>query len=318
MKLSQEACYNGPERKGSMRIRQPGKVCERLWCLGREESCVYLLEGRDGFLILNGGMSYIVPDLLSQLEEFDIDAGRMTKFLILHSHFDHVGIVPFLKRRYPQIEVYASARAWEILDMPKAVNTINAFSRSVAERMGREAVYSMYDLEWQDNLTGKPIREGEKIDLGDLSVSILEIPGHSSCSIAAYVPELRALFPSDGSGVPFRGTIMTSGNSNYTQFQENLERLKGLEVDYHCADHYGYVAGEEAREFNLRTIEAARQHRGLMEETYRLTGDIDVAAKRLTTSFFAENPDYFLSSEIFLNVYRQMLRHVVSGMEENR
>ncbi len=84
-----------------MRIRHPGKVCERLWYLGREESGVYLLEGRDGFLVINGGLSYIVPDVLKQMEDVGIDEGRITKLLILHSHFDHVGIVPFLKRRHP-------------------------------------------------------------------------------------------------------------------------------------------------------------------------------------------------------------------------
>ena len=298
-----------------MRIRHPGKVCERLWYLGREESGVYLLEGRDGFLMLNGGMSYIVPDLLPQFEEFGIDEGRITKLLILHSHFDHVGIVPFLKRRHPHMEVYASGRAWEILHKSKAMKTINDFSRSVARRMGREEVYSIYDLEWQNDLTGKSVGEGGKIDLGGVSVSILEIPGHSSCTIAAYVPELKALFPSDGSGIPFKGIIISSGNSNYTQFQENLERLKTLEVEYLCADHYGYVAGEEAREFNAKTIEAAHRHRGLMEETYRSTRDIDVVAKKLTASFFAQNPDYFLSPEIFLDVYRQMVRHIAGVME---
>lgn len=301
-----------------MRIRQPGKICEHLWCLGREESCVYLLEGRDGFLMVNGGMSYIVPDVLAQLEQFGIDAERITKFLILHSHFDHLGIVPFFKRRLPRLEVYASARAWEILHMTKAVNTANEYSRSVAKKMGREEVYSLYDLDWQDHLNGMIVREGDKMELGGLSVSIMEIPGHSSCTIAAYVPELKVLFPSDGSGVPFKGIIMTSGNSNYTHFQENLERLKTLEVDYLCADHYGVVTGEEARAFNLRTIEAAREHRALMEETYRLTKDIDVAANTLTASFFTENSEYFLSHEIFLSVYRQMLRHVVSGMEVAR
>ena len=52
-----------------------------------------------------------------------------------------------------------------------------------------------------------------------------------------------------------------------------------------------------------------------MEETYRSTNDIDVAAKKLTTSFFAQNPDYFLSPNILLEVYRQMVRHVAGVME---
>jgi len=300
-----------------MRIRNPGKVREHLWFLGREESGVYLLEGKDGSMLISGGMSYIVPDLLQQFKEFGIDENRISKLLILHAHFDHVGIVPFFKRRHPRLEVYASQRGWEILQMEKAINTINEFSRMVTNRMGKEEVYSTYDLDWRDDVSGSSVREGDRIDLGGPEVSILEIPGHSSCCIGAYVPEWKALFPTDGGGIPFDRTIVTSGNSNYTKYQEGLERLKPLEVEYYCADHYGYVTGEEAREFIPKTIEIARQLRSRMEEAYRSTKDIDLAAQKLISCFCDENPGYFLSPEIFLDVYRQMVRHIASVMEGN-
>lgn len=298
-----------------MRIRKPGKVREGIWCLGREESGVYLLEGDDSSMIVSGGMSYIVSDILQQFNEFGIDEKRMKKLLILHSHFDHVGIVPFIKRRHPKIEVYASQRGWEVLQMDKAILTINEFGRNVARRMGKGDVYSAYDLEWRKDVSGTTIREGNRIDLGGLEVSILEIPGHSSCCIAAYVTEIKALFPTDGGGIPFDKTIVSSGNSNYTQYQQSLERLKDLEVDYYCADHYGYVTGAEAREFISRSIESAKKNRAWMEEVYRSTRDIDAAAQKLTSSFYQENPDYFLSPEIFLDVYRQMVRHMATVME---
>jgi glyoxylase-like metal-dependent hydrolase (beta-lactamase superfamily II) len=298
-----------------MRIRKAGKVIERLWFLGREESGVYLLEGNDGSMIVSGGMSYIVPDLVRQFKEFGIDEGRIKKLLILHAHFDHVGIVPFFKRRHPGIEIYASQRGWEILKMDKAINTINEFSRAVTKRMGSEEVYSTFDLDWREDISGKVVREGDRIDLGGLEAAIIEIPGHSSCSIAAYVPEFKVLFPTDGGGIPFDKTIITSGNSNYTKYQESLERLKGLPVEYYCADHYGYVTGEEAREFISKTIEMASRKRTLMEEVYRSTRDIDVAAEKLVSSFYDENKGYFLSPEIFLDVYRQMVRHIASVME---
>lgn len=300
-----------------MRIRKPGKVRERLWFLGREESGVYLLEGNDGFMIISGGMSYIVPDLLQQFREFGIDEEKITKLLILHAHFDHVGIIPFFKRRHPKMEIYASRRGWEILQMEKAINTINEFSRTITKRMGEEEVYPTYDLDWRDDVTGKTVCEGDRIDLGGLEVSILEIPGHSSCCIAAYVPEFKALFPTDGGGIPFDETIVASGNSNYTKYQESLERLKGLEVEYYCADHYGYVTGEEARKFISKSIEMARQQRARIEEIYRSTKDIDLAAKKLISFFYNANSDYFLSPEISLEVYRQMVRHIANVMEGN-
>ena len=268
-------------------------------------------------MIISGGMSYIVPDVFQQFKEFGIDEEKITKLLILHSHFDHVGAVPVLKRRHPRMEIYASRRGWEILQMEKAIDTINEFSRSVAKRMGKEEIYSMYDLEWRDDVKGNTVREGDRIDLGDREVSILEIPGHSSCCIAAYIPGFKALFPSDGGGIPFDETIVTSGNSNFTRYQENLERLKLLEVDYYCADHYGYVIGEETRKFVPKTIEMAKQMRLRLEEVYRSSKDIDEAARKLTSSFYEENPYYFLSPEIFLDVHRQMVRHISSVMEGN-
>jgi glyoxylase-like metal-dependent hydrolase (beta-lactamase superfamily II) len=304
-------------RSRRMRIRKPGRVKEGLWFLGREETGVYLLEGRQESMIISGGMSYIVPDLLQQLTDFNIDEERITKLLILHSHFDHVGIVPFMKRRLSKTEVYASERAWEILTMEKAIHTINEFSRTVARRMRKDEVYSIYDLEWRNDVTGKVVRDGDALDLGGVTVSILEIPGHSSCSIAAYVPEWKALFPTDGGGIPFRETFITSGNSNYTKYQEGLEKLKNLEVEYYCADHYGYVTGEEAREFIPKTIEMAKKHRAELEEAYRSTGDIDEAAKAMVNSFYDENRGYFLSPEIFIDVYRQMVRHIAGAMEGN-
>jgi glyoxylase-like metal-dependent hydrolase (beta-lactamase superfamily II) len=300
-----------------MRIRKPGKVRDQLWFLGREESGVYLLEEDDESMIVSGGMSYIVPDLLQQFREFGIDEEKVTKLLILHAHFDHVGIVPFIKRRHPKMEIYASRRGWEILQMEKATNTINEFSRTVAKRMGKEEVHSTFDLDWRDDVTGETVCEGNRINLGDLEISILEIPGHSSCCIAAYVPELKTLFPTDGGGIPFSETIITSGNSNYTKYQQGLERLKGLEVEYYCADHYGYVTGGEAREFISKSIEMARQQRARIEEVYRTTKDIDLAAQKLISLFYDENPYYFLSPEIFLGVYRQMVQHIAKAMEGN-
>ena len=298
-----------------MHIRNPGKVRDGLWYLGHEESGVYLLEGQDESMVISGGMSYIVPAVIQQMKTFGIKRESIGKILILHSHFDHVGIVPYLKRSQPDIEIYASARAWEILRMPKAIDTINEFGRSVTERMGMMEAYSLYDLDWRDDISGSVVSEGDEIKLGNVKVQIIETPGHSSCLISAYIPQFKALFPSDGGGIPNPQAIITSGNSNFTKFQNSLEKLKALEVAYYCADHYGYLTGDEAGEFILRSIQSAKEHRAKIEDAYLKTKDIDLAAKEMINSFYAENSNYFLSPEVFEGVYRQMVRHIAEAME---
>jgi glyoxylase-like metal-dependent hydrolase (beta-lactamase superfamily II) len=197
-----------------MRIRKPGKIGEHLWYLGCEESGVYLLEGQGESMIISGGMSYILPDVLKQMREFGVQEDRIRKLLILHAHFDHVGIVPFFKRRHPELQIYGSPRAWEILSMPKAINTINAFSGMVAAHRGRVEDCSGLDTEWREDVEGASVSEGDQIGIDHIEVQIFETPGHSSCSISAYVPQIKALFASDGGGIPYQDMIVTAGNSN--------------------------------------------------------------------------------------------------------
>ncbi|MCX5852162.1 MAG: MBL fold metallo-hydrolase [Deltaproteobacteria bacterium] len=298
-----------------MRIRHAGRVCDGIWCLGRLESDVYLLEGRDSSLIISGGISAIIPDVLSQFNSFKIDESRITGLLILHAHFDHLGIIPFLKRRMPRLEVYASSRAWKVLTNPKAIETINTFSSFTNELLGAKQSLSSFDAEWRDDVKGTTIGEGEALDLGSMTVKIMETPGHSSCSISAYIPEIKALFASDGGGIPFRDEIIPSGNSNYTQFEQSLTRLNALDVEYLCADHYGYVTGDEARAFIGNAIEAAKLFRELMETVYRRTGSIDDAVNELVENTMATHSDYFLPKDILTTVYQQMMKHIASVSE---
>jgi glyoxylase-like metal-dependent hydrolase (beta-lactamase superfamily II) len=317
MRASQITPDPGRVRKGeatSMRIREAGKITDNLWYLGRMESGVYVLEGQDSSIIINGGISFILPDVLTQMKDFGIDVDKIKKLLILHSHFDHVGIVPYFKRNYPEIEVCASAPAWKILTMPKAIETVNLFSQIVANQMGLGDGLDAFDSEWRDDVSGTTVSEGDRIDLGGMTLSIMDTPGHSSCSITAYEPNLKALFASDAVGIPYRETAFPSGNSNYTQFQESLERLKPLPVDYLCADHYGYVTGEEARTFVDLSIEAARKMRADMEDMYRKEGDLDAAAKTITNSFYEQSPDYFISADILEGVFKQMVKHIAKTL----
>lgn len=294
-----------------MRIRRAGMITHNLWYLGREESGVYYLEGRDGAIMINGGLSYILPEVLAQMKDFRLDPARIYKFLILHSHFDHVGIVPYFKRNYPDIEVMASAAAWRIFAMPKAIEVMNRFSQLSAEQMDRPKALSRYDLEWREDISGTVVAEGDKIDFGGGVLYIISTPGHSNCSISAFEPTMKALFASDAVGIPFHNTLFPSMNTNMHQFLESLEKLSPLDVSYVCADHYGYIIGEEAGACVARTIEEALKWKTYLKDCYhKHGGDIEAAGNEITDLFCKEMPGYFISPDILEGVFKQMLKYI--------
>lgn len=272
---------------------------------------MYLLEGSKSSILLNGGLSCLVPEVVAQLREFAIDQSKIDKFLVLHSHFDHVGIIPYFKRHYPHIVVHASVRALEILNKPKAIQVINESNRYFTRKQGLEQVCSEYGVEWPLGISGSAVREGDRIDLGDLELRIIETPGHSPCSISAYVPQLKLLFPSEAAGVPLATGLMTYGTSNFTQFETSLRKLKDLEIELVCCDHCGCVAGEEARGFVAASIESAKWRKRLMQETYQRTGSVELAARELAARFEGENRLDIVPKETFLESYRHMIMHVV-------
>ena len=300
-----------------MRNDQPGQIAPGLWCLGRRESNVYLLQGTRETMLISGGTSYILPDVLEQLAAYELDPASISQCLILHAHFDHVGIIPYFKRTYPHLEIFALQRGWDVLGMDRAINTINEYSRLTAEQMHLAERLKDYDLDWGQDITGTTVQEGDSIDLGGRTVRIIETPGHSSCSLSAYVPELKALFPSDGGGIPFKDEIIPSGNSNYTRYQQSLHKLKDLETDIICADHYGTVTGEEARRYIRDSIQSADQYRRLVEKVYLREQDQEKTVAHLVKQVLDTRPDYFLPEAILTGVTRQTVKHIAREMDSN-
>jgi 2-aminobenzoylacetyl-CoA thioesterase len=298
-----------------MRIRKAGKITDHLWRLGTEESCVYLLEGSKSSAIISGGMNYIIPDVLQQIKEFNIDELKIAHIIILHAHFDHVGIVPFFKRRWPRVTIYASKRGWDVIANPKAIAVINQFSNLLAQKnAGGKNDMSFLDWTWRDDVKGVALAEGMKIDLGGMKIKIFETPGHSSCSISAYVPQLQALFPSDAVAIPFKDGMLVAANSNFTQYQQSLEKLVQLKVKILGADHYAHMIDDEAAKHIHDSIAAARELRNELENLLIKEGNVDLAAKTYVEDYYKKNPDYFLEQDIMLGVFRQMLKHLADNM----
>lgn len=291
-----------------MRCRAPGKICDGLYYLGHAESGVYLVAGRNEAMIISGGMSYIAPVVARQLQELGVGEDCISSMLILHAHFDHIGIVPFFRQRHPDLKVYASARAWQILTEPRNILTINQFGRRVTEHLG--IVDSEYVPDWRPGPPGETVYEDSAINLGGIDVHILETPGHSSCSVTAYVPQLQALFPSDGGGIPYKEAIVAAPNSNFIQYTDSLKKMERLTVKYLCADHFGYVTGDEALSYVARSLESTEQEYRRLAAIYHRVQDVEIAAKEAASSFLAQNPDYFLSPDIYEGICRQMMKQI--------
>ena len=274
-----------------MRYLTPHTIHPRVEYLGRQEMNVYLLKGKE-YMFIEGGMSYIVPDLLRQFRERSIDISKITRLLVLHSHFDHCGIAPFFQRKIPGLRIIGSRRSEELYGKEKVINFIRDRNREMIQRLNMEKEADELGLYFDRMAIDEAVGEGDSIDLGEgVEVRIIEMPGHSSCSIAAYVPSLKALFPSDAGGINFIDTAggygdsevclgeVLGGNEDFILYQKSLEKLRPLEVEVVCLARNGAFTGPEARAYLARSIKAAEEMR---LETLRQFQGVEDFEERLT------------------------------------
>jgi glyoxylase-like metal-dependent hydrolase (beta-lactamase superfamily II) len=291
-------------------IIEPGKITERITLLGTPEICFYHVDGGGESVLIGGGMAYVAPRILPQIESFAIDVKRIRELVLLHTHFDHCGLVPYLKKLWPWMSVSASAQGRSRLSDPRVTENIAAFNQMAIAREGLEEEARRLGFEFTGIEVQKTLREGDQVVVGEVTLDILEVPGHSSCSIAAYMPAEKALFASDAAGVQYRNFIFVAGNSNYDLYQESLQRMSGYPVEVVLLEHYGAAVGEEATALLPNAIKAAEDTRALIEKNYALTESMEKTTEEITRFVLEQSPDYFLDKEVLSMVIGQMVKFI--------
>jgi 2-aminobenzoylacetyl-CoA thioesterase len=293
-----------------MIIEKPGFVTDRILFLGRKESCVYLLKGAEEFALLGGGLAYIIPDIIKQLKSFNIEEKKIKRIIILHSHFDHCGIVSYFKRRWPWVSITASARAKELLDKPEVMESISSLNQKILTELGLEQQDKDLGIEFDRINIDDVVKEGDILSCGDLSMNVMEVPGHSSCSIAIFVPQEKAMFASDAGGIPIGDRIFTAANSNFDKYQESLQKMARHEIEIYLTEHFGARTGSDGRHFLQKSMDAAMETRSILEASYAKTKDIKKSTKEITDTVMEWVPEGFMPKEIITMVIGQMIRFV--------
>ncbi|RLB90726.1 MAG: hypothetical protein DRH26_09165 [Deltaproteobacteria bacterium] len=292
-----------------MRIEQPGKVNDRITLLGRNESCVYLVNGRDEYAILGGGMTYIAPDVMAQIKAADIEVEKIKRLVLHHSHFDHVGIAPFLKQQWPWIKITASVRAKELLSREDVVASIVSLNQMMLPKTA-QLDHLRESLDIKTIGVDETVVQGDVLSCGDLDFEVIEVPGHSSCSMAIYIPGEKVLSASDSAGILYGNMVFAAANSNFDLYQESLKKMAGYEVAIHLFEHYGALIQPAGKEFMKQSMADAVTMRQWLEEIYERTRDEQKTVEELLAAVSKTAPGYFLPKKIMAVVLGQMTRFI--------
>jgi glyoxylase-like metal-dependent hydrolase (beta-lactamase superfamily II) len=252
----------------SARVYETLTVAPNFYQLGTPSYPAYLSMGDSG-MIIEGGTGATFPIIVDQIKELGIEPERIKYIALTHTHPDHVGAVPHLKKLWPHLKVVGSERAARQLQKEEFTKNFISMDQTITEillvkgdiaRWSDEPENAVFDV---DMIVG----EGEKIDLGGgVEWTVYETPGHSPCHISFHNERDGILVIGDATGIyePDKEFFWPNYFQSLEEYCQSIRKLAALPARIGVRSHGGVVAGEP-RSYLQRVMKATKSyHRELL------------------------------------------------------
>jgi len=264
-----------------------GKITEEFYALGNPALPSYLLMGKEPVLF-DSGMTVMGPLYIRDLKKSLGDPNRLGYLFLTHSHFDHAGSAPFLKRNIPGLKVAAGKLAADIFKRPNAIQLIQSLSRPMEEKFKSQA--GEEDLTFRGLELDRILEDGEEIELEDgTAIRVIATPGHTRDSVCYYIPKLKALVGGEAVGsFDRRFNVRPVFLSSYDDYLSSLEKLRNLKIDLLLLGHH-FALTEDAQGMIPKAIEATRAYgKRIEDELHANGGNQETAVKKIFQEDYAE------------------------------
>lgn len=282
----------------------PRQLSGRIRVLGDGRFPVYLIRGDRCSALVEAGISYTVDEVVRGLDRLEATPDFI---VITHPHGDHVMGLDPLRERYPGIRVLAGEGAAAFLSHSAVAAAIVAEERHMAAYLAVQGYPSgctpagkAPDLE--DALIRK---EGEELNLGEVTLRFLEVRGHSPGSLALFIPEEKALLASDSLGFRYsEGSFFPIFFTGYRDYMAALNRLESLRPEILGLGHHWFMHEKDAAEAFALARQAAA---GLRERLRDDSRDGETVVAGMVNEFYRDELTLY-SRENITNCCRLLLR----------
>lgn len=279
----------------------------------------HYIAGHEKAALIEGGMTAGISVLQDQWKTLE-SPPQVQYILAMHSHFDHVCGIPWLRRLFPSAQVLGSTRTQKALNSEKACGLMKMGDSLVTERYLSSNRLAVRPEEMESGLlkVDQVVGEGDVIDLGEgLDLKILEVPGHSPCSIAAWLAQDQVMFVSDAAGTCLSdGVIAPVFFQDYDLYVESIKRLLTYPIEVLAVGHGETVMGNDrVKDYLQRGLQSAEEAFKQIEDKIRSGVNEEELARNLYDTYMIDGlADY--PAPIMIATMGQLIKNVKTKLED--
>jgi len=243
----------------------------------------FLLLGAEKAALIDCGMAYCASNLIKNCKHA-LRNRPLDYICISHSHYDHIGAIPYLKTQWPNSQVLGAEYARQTLNKPNALKLIRSLSFEAAQIYGADSIVDYDDAMMK---VDRIICDSDVLELGDLSIRVLETRGHTKCSLS-FLIDNDTLFPSESTGYMSKsGKIYPAFLTSCSEAVDSIHKCQKLNPRFIISPHYGLVnerdtrsywencllAVKETKEFTLRLASQGYEEENILTEYEKVFRD---------------------------------------------
>jgi hypothetical protein len=143
----------------------PANVFDNLYFIGSKTAGIWAVNSSEGIIVIDAGFHYNSKELVMGLLNFALDPNDIKYVIVTHAHDDRYWGARALQETYPNARIAMSAADWDVV----------AKDNSPAEFKPRKDMV---------------ISDGQKITLGDVTVTAYITPGHTPGTLSLIIGPL--------------------------------------------------------------------------------------------------------------------------------
>lgn len=274
----------------------------------------FLIDDGKTAIMLDSGFAFtgypVADKIKALLGDRDLDYIFLT-----HSHYDHALGSAYALQYWPHAKVVAGEYATKIFAKPTAKAVMRDLDRKFADKCG----VGEYEDRIDDLRVDIPVADGDLVQAGDMTFRVVNLPGHTKCSVGYYLEEEKLLISTESIGI-YAGddVIFPSYLVGYRMTLDSIEKAASLGAEQLMLPHYGLLPKEKTEWFLKTARENAMETAEGIAAIVRKGGTVRDAVEFFREKYYHGNVKIIYPEdalEMNTNIMVNLIRKELCGLE---
>lgn len=201
-------------------------------------SASLLFIGTEKTALVDCSMAYCGDQLVEKVKA-ELNGRPLDYLFASHTHYDHIGALPSLRREWPDLIVCGAEHGQEVLKREGALRGIKKLGDEAAQMYsgGRVKEVSVEGMS-----IDRVLHDGEVVDLGGKQIVALEAKGHTQCSMTYVVEPMSLMLACESVGVLERkGMCHPAILHSFEEGIKSIRKCRDYGAKRVIVSHYGIV-----------------------------------------------------------------------------